>query len=1094
MIAASIRSDRFHRRSPLATWPAAGLLLAATLGAQTAPAPPRGQNASDERGVPIQLDVFTVTGSHLRRTEAEASLPVTIIDANELDLRAASTMSDLFDTITLAEPPLLSELNVAGQDARGDNTSIDLRGIGSGSTLTLVNGRRMAPHPISQGESGVPSLAANINSIPSALISRVEILRDGASAIYGADAAAGVINSLLSRRFTGRTLTGRATLTQHGGGNEYRTTVAQGLFFNRRETHLSLALDYFHRDALTAQDRKWSRDANQRLTTVLPAPWNGLPVTLRDGTLATRDNDFDNRSSTAAGGSWIRGFVGADGSFAGARPAGNAGITTSTTPSPVLTASAAGAFYLSPTTTGAVNVRQTAPSRNIDGIEWPFFENSNKWLVFSPKTDRWQFAAFLDQQLTGTVALFGDLLVYHARSTTGRAPPAIDGTDEPNIVVGVDNPYNPFGSRFYHPTGLPNADGTPRVAAAPAEVLFAGGTGARPQDFRPKVVEVKSTAYRAVAGLRGRWWRGWEWESAALFSGAQTRDTERNNIRESRLRQALLSPDPARAFNPFGYTFRVVGNQVQVGSAFINPASVLEPLYDNYIRFARTELFLWDAKTSGQLWRLFSGGRLGVAGGVEVRYETYGDKRPPYAGVNPPGETGPFLRPGDNDFVGLSPSINLSSNRTVYSVYSEVHFPFVTRENRRPFLESLELSLAGRHERFTLFGGATKPKASGSWGLARWLKLRASYNESFRAPNLVQTNVNPLQRSVTGISDPYRSEVTGLLIDGSTARTVFRRGNDQLKPEHADSVVAGFVLDLPAVPGLSLTVDYWRLNQKKVIANTTGTRQLLRDELALDLETQRQLQAGTPIGSVDLGSGTTNYRGNPKVTRAPVTDADRAFFNTFNATRPPAEQRAPVGRVLNLVDDYINLGGRDLEGYEVGMQWRLPRTESGQLTLRAEMSARLRRDEQAEPGGLVESFLFEDGSTKYRGNFSATWRRDALSLGWFTSYYGPWVDTTATTTLAIFEALGRPSYIKVYNDDGVIRYLWRVNPWISHNATAAYRFAGAGRSRLRGVTVRGGVNNVLDVDPPVVDNGNGYQPGTGSVRGRQFYLEISKRF
>jgi outer membrane receptor protein involved in Fe transport len=83
----------------------------------------------------------------------------------------------------------------------------------------------MAPHPISMAENGVPSLAVNINTIPRAMVDRVEILRDGASAIYGSDAAAGVINNLVSRTFIGRGVTLKASATQHGGANEFNATV-----------------------------------------------------------------------------------------------------------------------------------------------------------------------------------------------------------------------------------------------------------------------------------------------------------------------------------------------------------------------------------------------------------------------------------------------------------------------------------------------------------------------------------------------------------------------------------------------------------------------------------------------------------------------------------------------------------------------------------------------------------------------------------------------------------------------------------------------------------------------------------------------------
>jgi outer membrane receptor for ferrienterochelin and colicin len=112
-----------------------------------------------------RLEAFTVTGSNIRRVDAETALPVTVIDRNELEARGAATMAELFETITAAEISGITEINNGPQLARGDVASVDLRGIGSGSTLTLINGRRMAPHPVSMAENGMPSLAVNINSI-----------------------------------------------------------------------------------------------------------------------------------------------------------------------------------------------------------------------------------------------------------------------------------------------------------------------------------------------------------------------------------------------------------------------------------------------------------------------------------------------------------------------------------------------------------------------------------------------------------------------------------------------------------------------------------------------------------------------------------------------------------------------------------------------------------------------------------------------------------------------------------------------------------------------------------------------------------------
>ena len=105
------------------------------------------------------------------------------------------------------------------------------------------------------------------------------------------------------------------------------------------------------------------------------------------------------------------------------------------------------------------------------------------------------------------------------------------------------------------------------------------------------------------------------------------------------------------------------------------------------------------------------------------------------------------------------------------------------------------------------------------------------------------------------------------------------------------------------------------------------------------------------------------------------------------------------------------------------------------------------------------------------------------------------VDTSAATTEPIYQALGRPEYIQVFNDNGITRYLLRVDPQFNHNAWISYRFERNDASRwLSGVTIRGGINNIFDTEPALVDEQYGYQPGTFNVRGRQFTMEVSKRF
>jgi iron complex outermembrane recepter protein len=467
---------------------------------------------------------------------------------------------------------------------------------------------------------------------------------------------------------------------------------------------------------------------------------------------------------------------------------------------------------------------------------------------------------------------------------------------------------------------------------------------------------------------------------------------------------------------------------------------------------------------------------------------------PPYAGQNPANDPNPFLRPNDNDFILLSPNRDADAHRWVYSAYAETLLPFVTPRNDVPFARSLDVSLAARIEHFPYFGNATKPKASLGYVPFRWLKIRGSVNESFKAPNIVQTNTPRRQVFATGITDPYRFEVTGLLTDGSTGRTVFRQGSRDLNPEETITYTAGFILDVPKIKGLSITVDFYKINQNNVITSADGTYQLRRDEELLDIEVQRQLAAGTPIGSINLGSGTSAYKGNPKVNRATVTPGDAALYSTFNATRPSSSHRAPVGPVINMTEDFVNLAGRDLDGIEYGLEYRLPRLgDIGDITFRGEASFRHKFELQEEPGLAIGDDLYEDGRPKWRYNLSARWRRGNWNAGWFMSYYGKFVDTGAATTSAVFNALGRPDYINPFNNSGAFRYVLEVEPAIAHNVNIGYRFTrNSGIRALRNLGIRAGINNVFDEPPPISDSTFGYESGAANPRGRQYWIEVSK--
>jgi iron complex outermembrane recepter protein len=1037
----------------------------------------------------VQMEAFTVTGTNIRRIDEEKTLPVTVLDNDELVARSAPTMADLFETITSGGIMDLNEGANLGADARGDNASINLRGVGSGNTLVLLNGRRLAPHPISQAEGGAPSLSVNSNQLPVSAASRIEVLRDGSSAVYGSDAAAGVVNTLIRTDYDGAQLRAGGGIPTNKGGSDWRFATTWGKRFNANRSSISVSLEHFRRDMLRTSDRAWSRDADLRDRA--PAPWNGLQVRQLDGTLAARDNDFNNLSSASNYGNFVRGSFDATGTFVGARPANNTGTTTSTTSSPVAKMTTAGIFYFAPLGDGATGFRTTTPSTNVDSVEKDYFYNTNANMVHQPETGRTTFMGQFDHQLKPRLAVRGELFFYDSRSATRRDPVSVDGQDEFNIYVGADNPWNPFGSRFYHPTGAPNADGTRRLVGAPGDVLIAQGNGVRPREFHEREINVHSQAMRGVLEFRGKAWGDFEWRSGVGYGRATTRDEENFAVRDSRLRAALLRTDKT-AFNPFGYTFKIdAANLIVVDQPYANPASVVDPLYDIFIREGRTELALFDAKVDGTLFR-WRNIPFQTAFGTEFRFENYRDWRPPYAGMNPSDDPNPLVAKNDNDFVALSPNINLYSQRTVVSGFAEVFVPLVGKRNAMRFVQSLDFSGAVRTEHFSTAGTATKPKVAAGYRPVKAVMFRGSYNESFRAPNLVQTNTQPLQRNDAS-GDPYRYEVTNLGIDNSSARATLKVGNENLKPEEAKTWTTGVVVEVPFVKGLSVTFDYFRLKQSQVISNQGAGAVTLEDEELLDRAVQAQLAAGKRITDVDLGSGTSHYLGSPAVVRLPVTPTDAAFFNTFNASRPPSQQRAPAGRIVSVTEHYINIAGRDVAGWDASIQYRFPRTRLGLFSMRTDATYSLRYDTKASASSPVASLREENGRPLWRANGSVSWRQNRWSASWFTNYWGEFVDTSAATTPAIFEALGRPHYIRHYNNDGLDRYYWRVEPSIMHTVNVAYDF-GRREGWLRNVSVRAGVSNVFDAEPPFADETRGAYTGTVNARGRVINLQASKRF
>jgi outer membrane receptor for ferrienterochelin and colicin len=198
----------------------------------------------------ITLSAFSVTGSNLHPVDVERALPVSVVTSDLMEARNAATPVELFATLPQALAIPINETNSGGATARGDMAAVSLRGVGSGNTLVLLNGRRVAAYPTFTQENSVPATSTNINQLPSHGLAQIDVLRDGASSIYGSDAVAGVVNYLTKKNYVGTEVALRFGWPQHGAGEDVQGSLTHGrLFAGGRGRWLSV-LDYYNRNAL----------------------------------------------------------------------------------------------------------------------------------------------------------------------------------------------------------------------------------------------------------------------------------------------------------------------------------------------------------------------------------------------------------------------------------------------------------------------------------------------------------------------------------------------------------------------------------------------------------------------------------------------------------------------------------------------------------------------------------------------------------------------------------------------------------------------------------------------------------------------------
>ncbi len=1010
--------------------------------------------AAPQAGEPAAAEIVVI-GSQIKGANTAGALPVSLVGEEQIEAVAAVSGADLYRSIPQLGGVTFNEQVLGGGNAnaaRGDVSTVSLRGLGQGNTLLLINGRRTVLHPTSQAitgvvDSGVPTFGYNANTIPVGNIERVEVLRDGAAALYGSDAVAGVVNNVLQSDYKGAKFD-----VQYGGaeGTNLREFAANGLVgfdFAEGRGNISIFGGYAQKSKLYLSDQDYTASVDRRgYVAGTPfanvAAWNGTSTSTPWGTFRVvrpgGGANFLNQTLTSNG----TAFTNSSGQFH-IQPSANAGCRIASGTPDTCYDDGNGATEMS----GAdSNLRFNSPATFDD-------------LTAQPSVKRINIFSYINYELSDALSFFGEVGFYRGKtSSTIGAPGSLANIP---ITVAANAYWNPLG-----PVGSPNRLPGLDLSVVPAEGLPVQITSLSYVDVGSRKVDVTNYQYRFLGGLRGSI-GDFDWESAGLYTWATAKDTQ-ENFSNTLLQQAINKTTPD-AYNPFN------GGCVDtpsIGDCTPNSQSTIDSFMIEATRKTRTSLALWDFKVSNaNLLGLWADNSIGVAAGIEWRRETYHDNRSTYqggiAGVDTTytdAVTGVFY---GSDLGGASPSPDVRGKRNVKSAYAELAIPIFSPEMEIPMFRRLNFQVAGRYEDYSDVGSVAKPKIAGSWELLEGMMLRGSWSQGFRAPNLEVINTSTLDR-VNGGFDYVLCDAdvrSGRATNFSSAVcnvSVLRRsgGNPNLKPEESTSWSFGAVLSPKLGDGLgkvTFTVDRWKIQQKNVVG-------LLDYQNALNLDYLLRTQGSS----------------NPNVIRRDPTADDIA--------RVAGTGLAPVGELLYVVANFQNLLPVTVQGIDFNLDYFLPTTSVGTFSLNVNASRLISYYVDA-PAGVQQviagqaageinagvpiqgggDVIGRDGQPRWRLSATFDWSLGPWKIGAFTQY----IDSVYEN--GVRDASANP---------------WTVKGQTTVNLYGQYTFKNDGP--LNGTTVQIGARNIFDKDPPL--SSAGYLSSLYQPQARYWYTSLKKVF
>jgi outer membrane receptor protein involved in Fe transport len=727
----------------------AGLTIAAPVTAQETPA------------APDQTQDIVVTASRVNRSGFTAPTPTTVLNAGELQRRAPNNVSEVLNelpTFRASISPNTQSLSLANSG----QTYLDLRGLGSQRTLVLVDGRRVTPSSTA-GQ-------VDVNVIPSSLIDNIEVVTGGASASWGSDAVAGVVNIILKKKMQGIEASAQYGISDRSDDRNYTFTGAAGTSLLEDRGHILIGGEYSKDEGIGYDGILKRQDWIKNRGSVSNPLWatNGLPATI-----------YANNVQ-----------------FANQAPGG---VITGPNNAAFINSGLLGTTFNADGTTGKLQYGQVFGTSMIGGSQPG--NNFTVWQPYRAPVERWNVLARLDYELSD--ALNFNIEASNARSTTdflalppkdgGGASTTVPAGTPPGVLIArIDNPYLPQSVR----TAMLNAG---------LNAVFIGRDGYNLNGFIENLEHIRSTNtnQRIVVGLNGALGLGnWHWDTYYQY-GRNTVDETRtgNNRIMAKYREATdVVTNPANGQAICRSTLTNPTNGCVPFNIFgVGTASAAAIAYTTGVGTVNNKQVqqVAAANLKGDLFSL-PAGPISAAFGGEWRKETVKQR------VDSISAAGGF------EFTNQQP---LSGAFNVKEAYGELVVPILKDS---PFGRSLDLQLAGRYTDYSTSGSVGTWKAGLTWNLNGQVRLRGAVSRDIRAGNMSELFTNqaaspfvPIDR-VLNVPSPL------------TAISAVAGGNPNLKPERALTYTLGIVLQPEWLPGFRFSTDYYNIRIDDVITQVAG--------------------------------------------------------------------------------------------------------------------------------------------------------------------------------------------------------------------------------------------------------------------------------